>query len=188
MNRKKLLIFLFFILPLLFFIYKTNVLKVKIPEELKELVKYTTEIEKKTNGSTFSNSKIEDFNGNFLSLIDINQMNKKLFFYYNKELHCKQCVDQTIRILKEELSKEQLNNQLVILIKFTSKKEFNNFKRLNLLQNITVFKMDNEKINLPIGDTGLPFFLKLDENLKVQNSHIVIQELPELTKKYIADF
>lgn len=117
---------------------------------------------------------------NTIHLSKIKPKGVTLVFRYSI-LGCTTCIDEAILKVKDFLSQNP-DIKIITLATYTLPSDLRKFKRLN-----KEFKQiyHVESLDLPIEESGVPYFFLLDDEMKISNTFIIRKEFSDLTLEYL---
>ncbi len=106
---------------------------------------------------------------------------RKTLVYYFSKMYCKVCVESQIEVIKAVFAADSTN---IVLLAHSS-----NYKELYVLKHTLgikcpIYKVDHD-LNLPCDTIRMPYFVLLDENLKVINAFITMKERMNYSIAYL---
>ncbi len=106
---------------------------------------------------------------------------RKTLIYYFSKLYCTVCVESQIEVIKAVFANDSTN---IVLLANSS-----NYKELYVLRQTLglkcpIYKVDQD-LNLPCDSIRMPYFVLLDENLKVVNAFITMKERMNYSIHYL---
>lgn len=132
-------------------------------------------------GLEINNLKL--FYGNDTSKIELlyDLINKPTLVYYVSGKMCSSCIQFGIKKAKEYFGEFENNPNVILLVSDMTPRE----KRALYNNQCYSFFDENEKLNIPIETTNLPFFFVIDTNKKVTMFFLPDSTNPIFTEKYL---
>lgn len=117
-----------------------------------------------------------------VSISAIGEPNKTLFFYYSIT-NCTDCVDKEIERVK--MSERILGLNIKVISDYRKARDMHIFKEANNLP-ISVYRMVEENIDLPISSINIPFYFVLNKDYKTKFVYTPYRkENTEFTDRYL---
>lgn len=107
---------------------------------------------------------------------------KKLLVCRFSEMYCSSCVDYAIKNVLQWSDSIGMEN-LLFLGTYKNNKIFEKHKTLYGIEKFEVENID--VVNLPIEDTGFPYYFILDDEFNVLNVHIPEKSAPNIDYNYL---
>ena len=122
------------------------------------------------------------FKKDILEKIEIKNLNNYIFFRFSYS-NCQACLDlELLNIL--QLQKEIRNPKIIILGSFYSDTDFNLFQQ-TYIKTISVIKIPRDYFDIPIEKIDVPYFFKIDANLKTTKVFYPDTNSPELSFQWL---
>lgn len=106
---------------------------------------------------------------------------RKTLVYFFSQMYCKMCIESQIEAIKAAFGDDSTN--IVLLANSSNYRELY-VMRKTLGMKCPIYKID-KSLNLPADTMRMPYFVLLDENLKVLNAFITMKERMNYSVHYL---
>lgn len=114
-----------------------------------------------------------------LNSINLFELTDDILFFYFSNNTCTPCIEGTISIIKKYIPNYEKNSKIIFISPYSDPQYKQNYYGKELLS------LSKNKLGIPLEDENVPFFFMLDQNLKVDNLHIVNKNNFEKTNNYV---
>jgi hypothetical protein len=108
-------------------------------------------------------------------------LGRKTLIYFFSQVQCKMCIESQIEVIKAVFATDSTN--IVLLANSSNIRELHALRQINGLK-CSIYKID-QKLGMPCDSAFMPYFLLIDENLKVINAFITMKERMNYSVAYL---
>jgi len=188
MNAKLIVsqVILVLIVVIVFLVYK----EYSHPKE-NELASLSAKIEEyDTLGKAYLEKKLPNvvhmshaLNQGFFKEINKTELKAPILLIRFAEVHCSSCMVRDINLLKDYIPKESWSNILMIA-SYENEDYFKLFARIHDLEDKNIKRVDSHFLEVDKQLTDAPYYMILDENLKIQEFFISSKYSDERTEDF----
>lgn len=143
-----------------------------------ENLKFKSVQEWKNGGHFLNDIMLYDMNDSITYLHNLVESDFKFIFKYT-ELSCVSCLN----LINNYLSPE-LKSKFTILTSYKEQRTLDVFARMNKI-NYPIYNLYEQKVNIPLDKTNVPYLFVLDNDLRVNYIFIPDKDFPEITTSYL---